>query len=247
MMTRSGDHNNSNGIARRSKYLSPTGGNMQICIEHASPAAWSERAAVVAGWFGVEKGREGEASFSVELPEIRGGEVWLIVGASGAGKSSVLRGIRGRYPRERWIDLSEMALPEDGGGCVVDCLPELSVEAALGALGRVGLGEVWTYLKRPGELSEGQRWRLRVAMGLLRKLPVDSCQLPVVLACDEFGAVLDRITARVVARTVRRAISGEGNVCGVFATSHEDLVPALEPDVIVWCDFGRVRVSSFHR
>jgi ABC-type ATPase with predicted acetyltransferase domain len=59
-----------------------------------------------------------------------------------------------------------------------------------------------------------------------------------VLACDEFGAVLDRVTAIVVARALRRAVSSRGDVCAVLATSHDDLRGALLPEVEVRCDFG---------
>src|SRR5205085_438875 len=110
---------------------------------------------------------------------------------------------------------------------------------ALRSLSRVGLAEVWTYLRTPAELSEGQRWRLRLALAL-----VSPTRCPrTILACDEFAAKLDRVSASVVARTLRRTICGSGKVSAIVATSHDDLIRALEPDVIVRCDFGRVSVS----
>ncbi len=63
-----------------------------------------------------------------------------------------------------------------------------------------------------------------------------------VIVCDEFAAVLDRLTAMIVARCLRRAIDAHPNVAAVVATSHEDLIAALKPDVVVavrfWKDGG---------
>jgi len=63
-----------------------------------------------------------------------------------------------------------------------------------------------------------------------------------ILICDEFAAVLDRVTAKVVARCLRRAVSADARIGAVVATSHEDLIEALSADVVVQCDFGRVEV-----
>ncbi len=61
-----------------------------------------------------------------------------------------------------------------------------------------------------------------------------------ILACDEFAAMLDRVSAAIVARTLRRAVTGSPHLCAVVATSHDDLVAALQPDRIIRCDFGRI-------
>ena len=124
------------------------------------------------------------------------------------------------------------------------------------------LGEAWTYLRTPTELSEGQRWRFRLALalhhasrGAVREendsraaaredngSPAavrNENDLPVI-ACDEFAAVLDRVTALIVAHRLRRAIDALPHAAAVVATSHEDIEPALSAEVIVRCDFGRV-------
>jgi ABC-type ATPase with predicted acetyltransferase domain len=189
---------------------------------------------------GAGKRPRGVPGAGCPLPGIEGGRVVLITGASGAGKSSLMRHIRSRYDRRLWIDLGRVKLPRRA---VVDCFPaRLPVEEVLAALGRVGLGEVWTYLRRPEQLSDGQRWRLRLALGLERAKGRGGRGV-VVLACDEFGALLDRVTAAVVARVVRRVVAASPGVCAVLATSHDDLGEALGADVIVRCDFGKVEVG----
>jgi ABC-type ATPase with predicted acetyltransferase domain len=171
--------------------------------------------------------------------------VVLVTGASGAGKSSLLRAVRrrGRGSVAGWIDLDAVRLPSRA---VVDVMCEAmgggedegSIVLALEALSRVGLGEVWTYLRTPARLSVGQRWRLRLAVGLALARGRGTVGRPCVLAADEFAAPLDRVTALVVARALRRAVDGTPGVCAVVATSREDLGEALGADRVVRCDFG---------
>ena len=193
----------------------------------------SERARVVAGMFGVKEGSGfGVQGSEVETElELRAGTVTLITGASGGGKSTLLRALRTKCSR-LWVDVGEIDLPQVP---VVDCFESDELEEVLAMLGRVGLGEVWTYLRTPAELSEGQRWRLRLALGLWRLRGRDG-----VLVADEFCSVLDRISARVVARCLRKTIDAEPRVAAVVASAHDDLERALMPNVLIRCDFGRI-------
>src|SRR5947207_3941790 len=106
------------------------------------------RVRTVRKWFGVEGVNTNQTPVvSCHLPAIAPGKVVLITGPSGAGKSSLLRHIRSKYDHRLWIDFAGIRLP---GRAVVDCFPRsLQVEHVLAALGRVGLGEVWTYLRSP--------------------------------------------------------------------------------------------------
>jgi ABC-type ATPase with predicted acetyltransferase domain len=53
--------------------------------------------------------------------------------------------------------------------------------------------------------------------------------------------VLDRVTAMVVARALRKSIRGP--LSALVATAHDDLIDALQPDLLVTCDFERVAIS----
>jgi uncharacterized protein len=173
------------------------------------------------------------------------GQVVLVTGASGGGKSSLLRRLRRFRARHRWIDVQRTRLPAVP---TVDCFgPDVPVLDALKLLSRVGLGEAWTYLRTPAEISDGQRWRLRLALALRAAHRCEATRDPI-LVCDEFAALLDRITACVIARMLRRAVSAAGTrASAIVATSHEDLIGALQPDVIVTCDFGTIEVSPASR
>lgn len=227
--------------------------SLSISIPVPSPTIRSRRSGVIARWFGLKHHRGAEASslsvssiqeLSLMLPSQ--GQIMLISGASGSGKSSLLRQIQAHLAdrsRHLLIELNSIPLPEKP---VVDCFDsQLSLDEVLHLLSRVGLAEAWTYLRTPAELSEGQRWRLRlgIAISLARSEARSEHPRHPVLICDEFAAVLDRVTAAVVSHALRRAISPESGISAVLATSHEDLRDALRPDRIVRCDFGKPQVE----
>lgn len=186
------------------------------------------------------KGPELAAAIESAIKQIalEPGTLTLIGGASGSGKSSLLRALRGRQSQRVWIDVD--AIEPDDSGAVVDCFGCDELEHVLAMLGGVGLGEVWTYLRKPCELSEGQQLRLKLALAMweLRRSGAGG-----ILAADEFGAVLDRVTAKIVAKCLRREMDKLPGTAVVVATGHGDLQPALEPHVMVHCDFGKIVVK----
>lgn len=183
----------------------------------------------------------------IEVPAA--GEVMLLCGASGSGKSSLLRALLARAADERTdyrvIDLHRLQLPERP---IVDLFdadrPAGAFAPILRRLARVGLAEVWTWLRTPSQLSDGQRWRLRLALAMhLIERDRRNAQHTLIV-CDEFAALLDRITADVVASVLRRFVNTHHeSVAAIVATSHDDLVEPLDPDHVIECDFG----SNTHR
>lgn len=206
----------------------------------------SVRRRTVADWFGIDEATMKTLAIQrrqMATPMPARGQILLITGPSGAGKSSCLASLKRRIPRRLRIDLNELALPRRRS--VVDCFPKLSVEETLQSLCRVGLGEASTYLFQPRQLSDGQKWRLKLALCLERARVADDDEPPCIV-CDEFAALLDRVTARIVARLLRRAVD-EANLRAVVATSHDDLHGVLAPDIVVSCDFGMNEVRATER
>jgi len=228
--------------------------SIRFHAEVPRPIVRSQRGEQIARWFGLNERRSpisnsdnAGSSQSLPLDQFipRCGEITLIGGASGSGKSSLLRKIRTDpliAAASNFIDLDTLSLPTRP---LVDCFdPQFSLPQVLSMLSCVGLAEAWTYLRTPDELSEGQRWRLKVAMSIAPRNAdsgtSDSRQT--ILCCDEFAALLDRVTACVVARALRRAIDAGHGMSAILATSHDDLPGALKPDRTLRCDFGSVEL-----
>jgi ABC-type lipoprotein export system ATPase subunit len=150
------------------------------------------------------------------------------------------------------MDLARVQLPAKP---IVDLFPHLSLEHTLHLLARVGLAEApHSFLLPPAKLSAGQRWRLRLALALSREFrllqhstnlsPIPIARTtavhhaPTSLMADEFAALLDRVTAAILARILRRIVSASSTLSAILATSHDDLIAPLCPDVIIACDFG---------
>ncbi len=122
----------------------------------------SPRAQWVRQWFEIDRPQPTRPP-AIPLPPITPAALWLITGASGAGKSTLMRCLRRRNASSaNWIDLRRLPLPDRP---IIDCLGR-SLDEALSDLSHVGLAEAWTYLKKPRQLSEGERWRLRLAIAM---------------------------------------------------------------------------------
>lgn len=91
-------------------------------------------------------------------------------------------------------------------------------------LSAVGLGDAFTWCRRPSELSDGQRARFELARWLASDAPV--------IVIDEWLATCDRVTARAVAWATGRALRAAPRPA-IFITSHDDLIDDLGPGLHV--------------
>ncbi len=158
---------------------------------------------------------------------LRRGGVALLTGPSGSGKSSLLRLVQSALHTHgfRVVHAAPTGAPANSR-TVMDLLGG-SVEDSLHALGVAGLADATLWPRTPAELSEGQRWRLALALAASRARP-GSC-----IIADEFGSTLDRTTARCVAATLARWAARTTAVRAVCATAHADLADALAPRLTI--------------
>jgi ABC-type ATPase with predicted acetyltransferase domain len=196
--------------------------------------------------------------------------VAFITGASGSGKSLALRALAKRLARGGracvWVDprspvVDARRTSGTSGTCAHSHAGDRGVVASLGgrdvtgwlrALATAGLGEAPLLAREPGELSEGQRLRLRVAMAM-RKAGREAARYITAAAgararrarrastgagtcanttcatiiIDEFASTLDRSTACALATAAGRWTARFPGVRLVVATAHDDLVEAL--------------------
>ncbi|GAB4148490.1 MAG: ATP-binding cassette domain-containing protein [Planctomycetaceae bacterium] len=197
---------------------------MKISIAYSFlPKSPTANTSIVMDHFGVgmEVGQNVIAE-NWELP-VHQGDVICFTGASGSGKSSVMRAVAAQLPDV--VDINSISLPTKP---LVDGL-DLPTQESIALLSACGLGEAQLMLRLPSELSDGQRYRFRLAMGLAQK--------PRWIFADEFTATLDRTLAKVIAFNVRRHADRTG-MGFLLATTHEDILPDLDPSLHVQCQLG---------
>lgn len=161
---------------------------------------------------------------------LRAGEVALITGASGSGKSMTLRALAAVLERIGRAAVV-VGLGRVSGRAAIELVGG-PVEEAARVLAAAGLADAGALVRPARELSEGQRQRLALAIAMGRAQRAAGAGAAITLMVDELCAVLDRPTAACVARTLRRWAARTG-VRVVAASAHDDLLEPLGPAVLV--------------
>lgn len=153
--------------------------------------------------------------------QINDGDIVYITGPSGAGKSVLLAELEKCVPASDRVNLTQIKLPRDKA--VIDCI-EGDFLTGLRLLSIAGLNDCLCVLNQPAYLSDGQKYRFRLAMALAAG---KKC-----IFADEFCSGLDRISAAVVAYNIHKFAKKTGATF-ILASSHEDILLDLAPDVLV--------------
>ncbi|MGD0597695.1 MAG: ATP-binding cassette domain-containing protein [Sedimentisphaerales bacterium] len=188
----------------------------------------SDRVTTVMRMFGVGIDRLKDQQTTHECTvEVNDGDIVYITGPSGAGKSVLLREMQTAVPDDEKIIIEQIALPADKPA--IDCVGGKGTIDGLSLLSYAGLSDVFCMLNAPANLSEGQKYRFRLACALASGKKF--------IFADEFCSNLDRITAGVIAYNVRRFAKHNG-VTFFLASAHEDILADLQPDVLVVKSFA---------
>lgn len=196
----------------------------EITKKFATSVERTPRVLEVAEAFGIGLSEKEFTLYDGVALDVRPGDVVYITGQSGSGKSVLLRELA-RQMREdsAWgqvVSIDDVALEDRP---LVDQVGA-STNEAVGLLSMAGVNDAYLLLRKPSELSDGQRYRLRLA-----KLIEQSAD---VWVADEFGAVLDRTTAKVVAFNMQKAARRFGKTL-IVATTHTDLEEELGANLVV--------------
>lgn len=182
----------------------------------------SPRVLEIAEGFGLVLGDKEFVVFDNLELEVNQGDVVYITGQSGSGKSLLLRELEAQMREEGKsvinldkIEFEDRPLVDQIGTDLNDALRLLSI---------AGLNDAYLFVRKPHELSDGQRYRFRLAKAIESNAEV--------WVADEFMAVLDRTAAKVVALSVQKTARKLKSTL-IVATTHTDMVADLQPDLYI--------------
>jgi energy-coupling factor transporter ATP-binding protein EcfA2 len=112
-----------------------------------------------------------------------------------------------------------------------------TLEEALELLSRVGLNDAFLFLRTYDQLSDGQKYRNKIA-----KMIESGAQFWIL---DEFAATLDRDTAKIVAYNLQKLARQQGRAV-LAATTHTDLFEDLNPSVHIHKQFGKEITVNYY-
>lgn len=159
--------------------------------------------------------------------DVRQGDIVSITGESGSGKSLLLRDLSGQM-RASGLIVANIDEVEMKDAPIVDQIGA-STEEALKILSMAGLNDAYLFIRKPAELSDGQKYRFKLA-----KLIESGAT---VWVADEFAAVLDRETAKVVAHNLAKSARNLKATL-MIATTHSDLLPFLGANLSIEKKYG---------
>ena len=182
----------------------------------------TNKVAAVMRMFGLTVERLTETGVTINCQlEINDGDIVYITGPSGSGKSVILSELEKAIPAQDLVNLAGIKLPADK--TLIDCING-DFLTSLKLLSTAGLNDVLCVLNEATNLSDGQKYRFRLAVALASGKKF--------IFADEFCCQLDRITAAVISYHLHK-FAKRNNVTFILASSHEDILLDLAPDVLV--------------
>jgi ABC-type lipoprotein export system ATPase subunit/GNAT superfamily N-acetyltransferase len=205
-------------------------GKFVIEIGYETATKITPRTIAVAEAFGlgIDQHRKFVIYDNVEL-KIGPRDIVYITGDSGSGKSVLLKALEKDIKHDMGQSVVNMAdIHVEQEKPLIDTIGETFTEG-LELLSRVGLNDAFLFVRRYKELSDGQKYRYRIA-----KMIESKAQWWIF---DEFCSVLDRDTAKIVAFNVQKLARKLGKAV-LAATTHTDLSEDLKPSVHIHKRYG---------
>lgn len=221
-------------ITKAAKKFDRASNTFNINIAYKTATSITSRTLAVAEAFGlgVDKTRTQILYDNIQL-RIGPQDIVYITGESGSGKSVLLKRLE-KLLAPSIFNIRNIHV--DHTKPLIDTVGK-TVEEGLELLSRVGLNDAFLFIRKSSQLSDGQKYRYRIA-----KLIETDRQYWVM---DEFCSTLDRDTAKIVAYNVQKLAKQERKAV-LAATTHTDLLEDLKPSVHIHKRFGKeVRVRYY--
>jgi ABC-type phosphate/phosphonate transport system ATPase subunit/GNAT superfamily N-acetyltransferase len=210
---------------------------INIAYETAAPEP-TDRVLGVAEAFGLglNKWEKFTIYDNVEL-KISTKDIVYITGDSGSGKSVLLKALERDVRRDMGLSCINAAeIKPHLDKPLIETIGK-TFEEALELLSRVGLNDAFLFLRSYKQLSDGQKYRYKIA-----KMVESGAQFWIL---DEFAATLDRDTAKIVAFNLQKLARQRGKAV-IAATTHADLFEDLCPTVHIHKRFGREITVNYY-
>jgi ABC-type ATPase with predicted acetyltransferase domain len=202
-------------------------GKFTFDIGYETATAITPRTIDVAEAFGlgIDESRKFTVYDNVEL-KIGSTDITYITGDSGSGKSVLLRAMK----QDLGDEAADMGgIQPDPDRPLIDTIGK-NLGEGLELLSKAGLNDAFLFIRRFRELSDGQKYRYRIA-----ELMESGKQWWI---ADEFCSTLDRDTAKIVAYNMQKLARQTGKSV-IVATTHTDLFEDLRPSVHIHKRFGK--------
>lgn len=159
----------------------------------------------------------------LKLDRLEDWNIGVICGASGSGKSTILKKLGGGSIAEAHFDNSK---------CLISNFDTMTPQEATMLLTSMGLASVPTWIRPYNVLSNGEKYRAELA-----KIVAESKED--IILIDEYTSVVDRNVAMSMSNALQKYIR-KNNKKIILATCHYDIFDWLQPDWIYDLNKGGV-------
>jgi ABC-type lipoprotein export system ATPase subunit len=210
---------------------------ISIGYQTAAPTPSSRVVKVAEGFgLGLDQWQKFVIYDNVEL-KIGPTDITLITGDSGSGKSVLLKALEKDIKQDMRLSCINIADTQpELGKPLIETVGE-TFEEGLELLSKVGLNDAFLFLRTYEQLSDGQKYRYRIAKMIESKADF--------WIADEFAATLDRDTAKIVAYNLQK-LARQQDKAVLAATTHTDLFEDLNPSVHIHKRFGKEITVNYY-
>jgi len=164
-------------------------------------------------------------------------DIVYITGDSGSGKSVLLKALEKDIKGDMGLSTINIAdIKPPLGKPLIETVGK-TLKEGLELLSKVGLNDAFLFLRSYEQLSDGQKYRYKIA-----KMMESKAQFWIM---DEAMATLDRDTAKIVAYNLQKLARQQGKAV-LAATTHTDLFEDLNPSVHIHKRFGKEITVNYY-